>query len=134
MKWNIGQCMKALIVQEDTEHSHELTKILLHAGLSVERVGTYRESLDKATWGDFDLVFLDMSTPDMPAEEAEKIIPKLKEALPFARFIVMTADNTRDLEKRVRKQGILYYMTKPFDFNALSQLIRHQIQRARHLT
>lgn len=122
--------MKALIVQGKSEFCHELADLLRKTGLTVDRARTWRESLAKAAQVDFDLVFLDMSFPDMPAGQADDLIPRLKEALTGARFVVMTADNSRELERRVRKHGILYYMTEPVDLNALAQLLHHQIKRA----
>ncbi|MDY6987741.1 MAG: hypothetical protein SWQ30_06760 [Thermodesulfobacteriota bacterium] len=40
-------------------------------------------------------------------------------------IVTITGQNTRELELEVRKQGIAYFMTKPFEAQAMKQVIDH---------
>ena len=43
----------------------------------------------------------------------------------------MTCCNTRDLEMKVRQQGIFYYMAKSFEAMALKEILEHMSKKKR---
>ena len=53
------------------------------------------------------------------------LIPKFKSTDPEINIITMTGHNSRKLEQKVRKQGILYYMVKPIETKNLKLLLDH---------
>ncbi|MBU0909345.1 MAG: response regulator [Proteobacteria bacterium] len=74
----------------------------------------------------FGLVFLDLALPDMPGEI---LIPALKAVHGQMPIITMTDSNCRELERKVRSHGIIFYMEKPVSVNILQELLRHHIQK-----
>ena len=48
---------------------------------------------------------------------------------PACQIITVTAVNTRELESNVRKEGIAYYMIRPYDNVNLESIIGHLAQK-----
>jgi DNA-binding response OmpR family regulator len=60
--------------------------------------------------------------PDMTAMD---LIPRLRVFRPDARVITLTGQSTRDLELKLREQGIAYYMAKPVAASELKSILDH---------
>jgi response regulator of citrate/malate metabolism len=62
-------------------------------------------------------VLLEVFLPDVQAgdliPQMKRIIPQMKRIRPDVIIIAMTGLNSRELEQKIRRQGILYYMIKP---------------------
>ncbi|RLB22537.1 MAG: response regulator, partial [Deltaproteobacteria bacterium] len=114
--------MNILIAEDDVAVASVLTESIQHWGYSAENADTCKDVLDKVKQKRFDLILLDIFLPD---GEGHRLIPQLKELWPKVRIITMTGYNTREMEREVREQGILYYMIKPFDPMALKELLDH---------
>jgi len=74
----------------------------------------------------FELVFLDLALPDMPGEV---LIPACKAVHGEIPLVTMTDSNCRELERKVRSYGIIFYMEKPVSVAILQELLRHHIQK-----
>jgi DNA-binding NtrC family response regulator len=61
--------------------------------------------------------------------EGYELIPQFKTLCPEIGIVTMTGHNTRELEMKVREQGILYYMIKPFETKYLQSLLDHISKR-----
>jgi len=48
---------------------------------------------------------------------------------PEIRIVTLTGYNSRELEMKIRKQGIIYYMIKPIDTKILKALVDHISQK-----
>ncbi len=114
--------MKILII-EDTEQVSRFLKV------KIEKLG--HEATVAATGHDalkinkdkmFDLILLDIFLPDTIAYD---LIPKLKHEWSGLNIITMTGHSSKEVEEKVRRQGILYYMVKPIDLNELENIIHH---------
>ncbi len=44
-------------------------------------------------------------------------------------IVAMTSVSNREMEQRVRVQGVIYYMIKPFEFDELRSIINHLARR-----
>ncbi len=53
------------------------------------------------------------------------MIPQFKELWPDIGIVAMTGYNTRELELKVRNQGINYYMIKPFKLEEVIGIMDH---------
>ena len=118
--------MDILLVEDDAAVSSVLTEIIRCWGYCIEHVDTCKKVLENARQRRFDLVLLDIFLPD---GKGHKLIPQLKELWPEVGIVTMTGYNTREIEKEVREQGILYYMIKPFDTGYLKELLDHLSQK-----
>jgi response regulator of citrate/malate metabolism len=74
----------------------------------------------------FDLVLLDLSLPDT---RPQTLILKLKEFQPEIGIVTMTASNSKELENEIRTLGIIYYMSKPVDEEALKEILDHSSRK-----
>jgi DNA-binding NtrC family response regulator len=114
--------MNILIAEDNITVNSVITEIIRSWGHRVEHADTCKDALAMVREHRFDLILLDIFLPD---GKGHKLIPQLKELRPELGIITMTGYNTRELETEVRKQGILYYMTKPFDTKCLKELLDH---------
>lgn len=114
--------MNLLIVEDDFDTASHIGEMLSGWGHRVETSATGGEALKKAANNRFDLVLLDIFLPDLKGYE---LIPRLKGLCPDTKIVTMTGYNSRELEWKVRKQGILYYMIKPFEGKSLKSILDH---------
>jgi DNA-binding NtrC family response regulator len=122
--------MDILIVEDDASVAEIAQEALESWGHNVERSGTGKSALDKVKKKMYDLVLLDIFLPDIKGYE---LIPKFKKEWPEIRIITMTGYNSRELEMEVRKQGIIYYMIKPFDAMVLKEIVDHIAKKERKI-
>jgi DNA-binding response OmpR family regulator len=74
----------------------------------------------------FDLILLDIFLPDTVAYD---LIPHIKEQWSGIKIITMTGYSDMEVEKKVRSQGISYYMVKPINLDELKSIIQHMRQK-----
>ena len=114
--------MDVLVAENDVSALSHIAELIQRLGHNVEKAGTAQVTLDIARENAFDLVFLDMSLPDMTAQD---LIGKLKESWPDIGIVTMTGTSTNELEKEIRTLGIVYYMSKPVSESVLKQILDH---------
>jgi DNA-binding NtrC family response regulator len=127
---NIGGCVKPpvkiLVVEDDVELAQAIRERLEGWGYPTEWSGTGKDALQKVRQEKYELILLDIFLPDI---KGYVLIPQFKEVWPEIGIITMTGYNSRDLEKEVRKQGVLYYMIKPVNTNDLRKLLDHVAEK-----
>ncbi len=67
--------------------------------------------------------------PVIPDIVAYDLIPKLKREWSDLLIITMTGHSSKELEEKIRNQGILYYMEKPVDFSELESIVQHMSKK-----
>ena len=121
--------MKILII-EDTDQVSKFLKLKIekwgHKAIVAE---TGKEALDIIETEIFDLILLDIFLPDTIAYD---LIPKLKKGWSGMEIITMTGHSSMDVEKKVRSQGILYYMVKPIDLAELKSILQHMAKNPKY--
>ena len=123
--------MRILVGDDDPWTVKTITGVLETRGCDVDLERTAQGCLERAERESFDLVFLDLSLPDVPIAKSDKVIQLLKRANPKMKIVAMAIDTTRELERRVRRQGILFYMTKPVARELLEGLLDHLMKSDR---
>ena len=114
--------MKILII-EDTEQVSKFLKLRIEKwSHQVAVAPNGKDALALVKNEMFDLILLDIFLPDITAYE---LIPKLKQEWSGMDIITMTGHSSKDVEEKVRRQGILYYMVKPVDLLELESIIHH---------
>ncbi len=121
--------MNVLIVEDDTDLSAFITDAVISWGHTAEEADTGKEAINKMYHHYFDLILLDIFLPDT---KGHLLIPEIRKLWPQSNIISMTGYNSRDLEREVRKQGVLYYMIKPFDIDHLRSILDHMNSKAIH--
>ena len=114
--------MNILIVEDDIDVSSVLTETIQHWGYSTENADTCKDALGKVKQKRFDLILLDIF---LPYGKGHRLIPQFKELWPDVGIVIMTGYNTREMEREVREQEIIYYMVKPFETKSLKELLDH---------
>jgi DNA-binding NtrC family response regulator len=114
--------MDVLVADSDISALSNIVELIQRWGHHAEKSETAQGTLDKVREKPFDLVLLDMSLPDMTAQD---LIGKLKELWPDIGIVTMTSTSTNELEKGIRTLGIVYYMSKPVSENILKDILDH---------
>ena len=111
-----------LIVDDEESVRDSLYHWFIEDGYSVECVGNAKEALLKLETENFDIILADIKMPGMDGLEMLKRIKLLNSD---SVVIVMTAFATVDTAVQALKDGAFDYVTKPFDPDDLSHLIRN---------
>ena len=119
--------MTILIVEDDLSFSMVLEEAFALWGYRAEWVTAGDMALKRMEAQRFDLILLDIYLPDGPGY---RLIPDLKRINPKVHIVAMTGHNSRQLEMKVRRQGITYYMIKPFDIDQLKSVLDYMNSRA----
>ncbi len=114
--------MEILVVEDDVQNAEFITESIVGWGYGAERTGTGRDALKELRKKRFDLILLDIFLPDC---EGHTLIPQIKEMQPEVGIVTMTGYNSRELELKVRVQGIYCYLIKPFKMNSLKEILDH---------
>ncbi len=114
--------MNILVVEDDMAVGKLIVQNVENWGHSAKIATMGKEALEKFSQDSFELILLDIFLPDI---KGQNLISHFKKLLPEIDIITMTGQNSRELEKRIRSQGILYYMTKPFELESLKAIIDH---------
>lgn len=118
--------MKILIVDDDPQVVTYIMERLERWGYDFQSAGTGSDALKLFSKHTFDLILLDIMLPDYLGYN---LIPEFKQIDPGIEIITMTGESSRELEQRVRKEGILYYMVKPIETDNLKLLLDHRRQK-----
>ena len=114
--------MNILVADKDKSVSSPIVDRIRTWGYQAEESRSAKETLEKLRKKPFELVLLDMSLPDMTTQD---LITKLKESKPDIGIVTMTDANAGEEEKEIRTMGIVYYMIKPIDEEALKEILDH---------
>lgn len=115
-----------ILIVDDDNYTAELLKTLIglwgcHADIALDGETALRMFHEN----NFQMVLLDMFLPDA---DGCSLIPDFKRHRPDVFIVAMTGYNTRELELRVRKSGILCYMSKPIEIADLKSIIDYTLQ------
>ncbi len=113
--------MKILIIEHDGDAVSSMKAEMIRKwGYEAERAAMGKEALAMLSRDLYDMVILDI---DLPDGEGYDLIPHIKKLHPDSYIVTMTAYNSRDLERNVRAQGVIYYMVKPFYMDEVKDLL-----------
>jgi DNA-binding response OmpR family regulator len=112
--------MKILIIGHNVDDVSSIAEGM--RGYQTDRASTGWEALAMLQKDLYDMAILDI---DLPDGTGHYLIPHIKKNQPNIYIATMTAYNSRDLEKKVRAQGIIYYMVRPFDMNEIKYMLAH---------
>ena len=111
-----------LVVEDDISVLSSIVRLIERWGHKTEKSETGRDTLEKVKKRIFDLVLLDISLPDIRAQD---LIAELKELRPEIGIVTMTGSSTKELEREIRTLGIIYYMSKPVSEEELKEILDH---------
>jgi len=112
---------KILVVDDQKELVEAMKMRFEHAGYEVIEGYNGKECLEKAKTHLPDLIIMDVSMPQMDGYEAVREI-KADEAIKNIPIFMLTGKD--QMEDLFKMEGVEEYITKPFDYEVLSGLIR----------
>ena len=87
---------------------------------SIEIADSVENALIKVERNKFDLLLLNISSK---AFDGCELIQQVKSICPDIKIVTMTDLNSRELELKIRKQGVLFYMITPFNKKVLKDIV-----------
>lgn len=114
--------MNILVVEQNVPADASTSELIRGWGYDVESAGTGLGALEMVKAKDIDLILVDIDLQDITAKE---LIGKIKEISPQIGVITMTNKSADDVEKQIRTLGIIYYMCKPVNTDALKEILDH---------
>ncbi|MEZ0259366.1 MAG: nitrogen regulation protein NR(I) [Alphaproteobacteria bacterium] len=109
-----------LIADDDVSIRTVLTQALKRAGYDVQATDNGATLYQWVLEGRGDLVITDVM---MPGESGLDLLPKIRLKRPEMKVIVMSAQNALTTAVTASERGAMDYMPKPFDIEALLQLV-----------
>jgi len=121
--------MPSVLVIEDKDIMRDmLSKSLEAEGYEVETAKDGEGGLEKAREKKYDVVLADLKLPKMNGIE---VLTSLKDMDQDAAVILMTAYGTIETAVEAMREGAFDFLTKPFDTDHLSVLIRRAMENRR---
>ena len=113
---------RVLIVDDEALIRWSLSETLADQGFVVEQASTAAAALARATEADkaFDVVLLDFRLPD---SSDLKLLARLRQLLPDARIVLMTAFSTPEVAQSALDLGAFRVMNKPFEIGEIAVLV-----------
>ncbi|MBE0653951.1 MAG: sigma-54-dependent Fis family transcriptional regulator [Bacteroidales bacterium] len=124
----MAEKVSILIVDDEESVRDSLYNWFIDDGYHVECAENAKKALSMLEAKDFDIILADIKMPGMDGMEMHRRIKTLnKEPV----FIIMTAFASVDTAVQALKNGAFDYVTKPFDPDDLSHLIRNAAAQAK---
>ena len=120
--------MRILIVDDEEKFARILAMSLKKEGHAAFDTSSPYEAIELANKSAYDLVLSDIRMPQMDGLE---LIEQLKERLPDADFIMMTAFGTLDSAITAMRLGVSDYLLKPFKTEQLLAVVNRIEERRR---
>ena len=121
--------MPSILVIEDKDSMQRmLTATLESEGYEVDAASDGQTGIDQAREKRYDLVLTDLKLPSM---DGLQVLSELKEIDPETSVILMTAYGTIETAVQAMRLGAYDFLTKPFDTDHLSVLIKRALENRR---
>ncbi len=119
---------RLLVVDDEENMVHFLTKLLRAEGFEVEGVGTGEAALERLRAAPFELVLTDLKLPDTDGIE---ILKGARELQPEAVVVLITAYGTIESAIEAMRAGAYDYVSKPFRASEILQVVDKALERVR---
>jgi DNA-binding NtrC family response regulator len=119
---------RILVVDDEENMVHFLTKLLRAEGFEVEGARTGETALERLRAGPFELVLTDLKLPDSDGIE---ILKAARELHPETVVVLITAYGTIESAIEAMRAGAYDYVTKPFRASEILQVVDKALERVR---
>ena len=109
-----------ILLVDDFFNAGAVKKSIKKLVSNIKTANSAEDALIKAKYNKFDLVLLNISSK---AFDGCELIQQVKSICPDIKIVTMTNRNSRELELKIRKQGVLFYMITPFNIKALQDIV-----------
>jgi DNA-binding NtrC family response regulator len=110
------------VVDDERLIRWSLSEALSDLGCVVEEAATAAAALERVSQAirPFDVVLLDFRLPD---SNTLGLLARLRQLMPFARIVLITAFTTPDIVQAALDLGAFRVMAKPFEIAEITQLV-----------
>ena len=115
-----------LVVDDDSLIRDYLNETLCRSGFNVELAGAGEEALEKIRKTEYDIVLSDIRMPNMGGME---LLQAVKQYLPNAKVVMMTAYGTVQNAVEAMQLGAFEYVMKPFSIDEIELVIRRALDQ-----
>jgi DNA-binding NtrC family response regulator len=117
---------RVLVVDDELAVRKSLGGWLREEGYEVDVAGSGKEALEALSRDEWDIFLVDIKMPGIDGLELQR---RIQEINPESTIIIMTAYASVDTAVEAMKQGAYDYVVKPFEPEALENLIRKAAER-----
>ncbi len=119
---------RLLVVDDEPGIRESLASILQDEGYQVDAVGSAEEALERVSFGDFELILLDVWLPGMDGLEA---LSRIQSGPRPPAVIMISGHGTIETAVRATKLGAFDFIEKPLSLEKTILLVRNAIQQRR---
>ncbi len=119
---------RILVVDDEENMVHFLTKLLANEGYGVEGVRSGTEALERIKDTSYDLVLCDLR---LPGTDGIEVLKAVRVALPEAAVVMITAYGTIPSAIEAMRAGAYDYVTKPFRAHEILAVVDKALERLR---
>jgi len=113
------------VVDDDNSVRKALERLLRSVGMNVDTFGTAKEFLSRPRYEGPSCLVLDVRMPGLSGLDLQEELAKADIALPI---IFMTGHGTIPMSVKAMKAGAIDFLEKPFEDQALLDLVQHAIE------
>lgn len=114
-----------LIVDDEPDMGEMLTKLLYSEGYLTDIAFSGKDAVKKVRTGNVDFVMLDIMMPGMNGIET---LQQIKDFQPEIPVVMITAYATLKTAQEAMKLGAYDYITKPFNFDCIMDIIKQGLE------
>jgi len=119
--------MTSILVVDDDQFMRKLLREeLTQEGYDIQTVEAGSIAIRKILTQNFQAIILDIHMAGISGQETIPIIKRVHPDLPI---IVITGDDSSEMEKKIRSEGVFHYFTKPFPMEKMKELIRAALRK-----
>lgn len=111
---------RVLVVDDEALIRWSLTQTLEEHGFEVQQASNAADALARAADGSLAVVLLDFRLPD---SNDLKLLAQLRQLLPQAAVILMTAYSTPEVTQGALELGAVTVVSKPFEMSDMAKLV-----------
>jgi DNA-binding NtrC family response regulator len=117
-----------LLIEDEIHNREALSLLLAKAGYQVQSAGSGEEAMEILQNTSFEIIITDLFLPGVNGID---ILKKVKEASPYTSVILITGKASAETAVEAMKEGAFDYITKPFDFEKLKNLVAKAVEKSR---
>jgi DNA-binding response OmpR family regulator len=118
---------RVFIIDPNVKVKEEYRALLSSEGYEIDSGTGLKDSIEKIKNIRYDCIILDVDLPEIKGYEAVQI---LKAINPKVQLIMTAANNTKELEAKVREKDIFYYYIKTFDREELKSAVKNVFKKS----
>ena len=119
---------RILVVDDEENLLHFLSKLLKGEGYRVKTAETGAKALERVQRSDFDLAILDIKLPDM---DGVAVLRAFREVVPEANVVMITAYGSIESAVEAMKAGAYDYIVKPFRAEEILKVVHKALEQGR---